>query len=199
MATYSSILAWRIPHRNLEGYSPWDPKELDMTKYAKNWLIWKYPDAGKDWGQEEKGMTEDEMVGWYHQLNGHGFGWALGVGDGQGGLACCGSWSHRESDTTEWLNWTEVRIPAISCVTLNISFHLFEPWFFHQGDWTEGVLRFPIALRYLHHSLASGHATEREHSPAYQYKIGLKIYWAWPCPSEQNPVSPSVSLIRRLP
>ena len=74
---------------------------------AKSWLIWKDPDAGKDWGQEEKGMTEDEMVGWHHRLNGHGFGYTPGVGDGQGGLACCGSWSHKESDTTEWLNWTE--------------------------------------------------------------------------------------------
>ena len=57
--------------------------------YVKNWLIWKDPDTGKDWVQEEKGMTEDEMVGWYHQLNGHGLGWTLEVGDGQGGLACC--------------------------------------------------------------------------------------------------------------
>ena len=75
---------------------------------AKRWLIGKDPDAGKDWGQEEKGTTEDEMVGWHHQLNGHGFGWTPGVGDGQGGLACCGSWGHKESDTTEWLNWTEL-------------------------------------------------------------------------------------------
>jgi len=61
-------------------------------------------DAGRDWGQEEKGMTEDEMVGWHNQLNGHGFGWTLGVGDGQKGLACCSSWDHKESDMTEWLN-----------------------------------------------------------------------------------------------
>ena len=77
---------------------------------AKSWLIWKDPDAGKDWGQEEKGTTEDEMVGWYHQLNGHGFGWTPGVGDGQGGLACCDSWGRKESDTTEQLNWTELNI-----------------------------------------------------------------------------------------
>jgi len=64
-------------------------------------------DAGKDWGQEEKGMTEDEMVGWHHRLNGHGFGWVLGVGDGQGGLTCCGSWGRTELDTTEQLNWTD--------------------------------------------------------------------------------------------
>ena len=74
---------------------------------VKSWLIWNDSDAGKDWGQEEKGTTEDEMVGWHPQLNGHGFGWTLGVGDGQGGLACCGSWGHKESDRTEWLNWTE--------------------------------------------------------------------------------------------
>ena len=75
---------------------------------AKSWLIWKDPDAGKDWGQKEKGTTEDEMVGWYHWLNGHGFGWTPGVGDGQGGLACCCSWGHRESDMTEWMSWTEL-------------------------------------------------------------------------------------------
>ena len=74
---------------------------------AKSWLIWKDPDAGKDWGHEEKGTTEDEVVGWHHRLHGHGFGWTLGVGDGQGGLAYCGSWGRKESDTTERLNWIE--------------------------------------------------------------------------------------------
>ena len=74
---------------------------------AKSQLIGKDPDAGKDWRQEEKGTTEYEMVGWHHRLNGHGFVWTPGVGDGQGGLACCGSWGHKESDMTEWLNWTE--------------------------------------------------------------------------------------------
>ena len=75
---------------------------------AKSWLIWKNPDAGKDWGQEEKGMIDDEMVGWHYRLNRHGFGWTPGVGDGQGGLACCNSWARKESDMTEWLNWTEL-------------------------------------------------------------------------------------------
>ena len=74
---------------------------------AKSWLIWKDPDAEKDWGQEEKGMTEDEMVGWHYWLNGHKFGWTLGVGDGQGGLVCCGSWGHKELNTTEQLNQTD--------------------------------------------------------------------------------------------
>ena len=75
---------------------------------AKSWHIWKDPDSGKDWGQEEKEMTEDEMVEWHHQLDGHGFGWTPGVGDGQGGLVCHGSWSCKESDATERLNWTEM-------------------------------------------------------------------------------------------
>ena len=74
---------------------------------AKSWLIWKDPDAGKDWEQEEKGMTEDEMIGWHHWLNEHEFEQAPGVGDGQRSLACCSPWGHKESDTTEWLNWTE--------------------------------------------------------------------------------------------
>ena len=73
---------------------------------VKNWVIGKDPDAGKGWRQE-KGMTEDEMVGWHHQLDGHEFGQALGVGDGQGSLACCSPWGHKESDMTELLNWTE--------------------------------------------------------------------------------------------
>ena len=62
-------------------------------------------DAGRDWGQEEKGMTEDEMAGWHHWLDGHESEWTRGVGDGQGGLACCDSWGHKEPGTTEWLNW----------------------------------------------------------------------------------------------
>ena len=73
---------------------------------AKSWLIGKDSDAGKDWGQMEKGMTEDEMVGWHHWLNGHEFEWT--PGDGQGGLECCDSWGRKESDTTGRLNWTEV-------------------------------------------------------------------------------------------
>ena len=80
---------------------------------------WKDPDAGKDWGQEEKGTTEDEMVGWHHRLNGHEFGWTLGVGDGQGGLACCGSWGCKESDMTEWLNWTELKWNLLKLVLNN--------------------------------------------------------------------------------
>ena len=72
---------------------------------AKSWLIGKDPDAGKDWRLEEKGTTEDEMVGWHHWLNGHEFEQTPGVGDGQGGLACCSPWGRKESDVTERLNW----------------------------------------------------------------------------------------------
>ena len=75
---------------------------------AKTWFIGKDPDAGKDWGQEEKETTEDEMVGWHHQLDGHGFGWTPGVGDGQGGLACCSPLCSKGPDMTERLNWTEL-------------------------------------------------------------------------------------------
>ena len=74
---------------------------------VKNWLIWKNPDAGKDWRREEEGTTEDEMVGWHHWLNGHEFEQASGVGDGQGGLVCHSSWGHRESKRLS--HWTELK------------------------------------------------------------------------------------------
>ena len=76
--------------------------------HAKSWLTGKDSDAGRDWRQEEKGMTEDEMAGWHHRLDGCEFEWTPGVGDGQGGLACCDSWGRKESDMTERLNWTEL-------------------------------------------------------------------------------------------
>ena len=76
--------------------------------HAKSWLIVKDSDAGKDWGQE-KGTTEDETAGWHHRLDGPEFEWIPGVGDGQGGLACCNSWGRKESDTTEWVNWSELK------------------------------------------------------------------------------------------
>ena len=76
--------------------------------HVKSWLIEKDPDAGRGWAQEEKGTTGDEMVGWHHRLNGREFDWTPGVGDGQGGLACCSSWGRKELDMTEQLNWTEL-------------------------------------------------------------------------------------------
>ena len=85
-----------IGRTDAEGEAPifWSPK----------WFTGKDPDAGKDWGHEEKGMTEDEMVGWHHWLNWHEFGQTPGDSEGQGSLACCSPWGHKESDTTEWLN-----------------------------------------------------------------------------------------------
>ena len=80
---------------------------------AKNWLIGKDPDAGKDWRLEEKGTTEDEMVGWHHWLNGHDFEQALGVGDGQESLVCCSPWGPKESAMTEWPNWNEARVAGV--------------------------------------------------------------------------------------
>ena len=93
----------------LFGYLMWRTDSLEKTLML-----------GKIWGHEEKGMTEDEMVGWHHWLDGHGFGWALGVGDGQGGLACCNSWGRKESDTTERLNWTELNW-ALKCAQMHIT------------------------------------------------------------------------------
>ena len=78
--------------------------------HVKSWLTGKDSDAGRNWGQEEKGKTEDEMAGWHHRLDGHECEWTPGVGDGQGGLVCCDSWGCKESDTTEWLNWTELNV-----------------------------------------------------------------------------------------
>ena len=88
-----------------EGVAPvlWPPD-------VKSWLIGKDPDAGKDWRQEEKGMTENEMVGWHRRLHGHEIEQAPGDGEGQGSLAGCSPWGHKELDTTEWPNWTELKI-----------------------------------------------------------------------------------------
>ena len=80
--------------------------------HVNSWLIGKDPDTGRDWGQEKKGTTEDEMAGWHHLLDAHEYEWTPGVGDGQGGLACCDSWGHKESDTTERLNWTKLNWKA---------------------------------------------------------------------------------------
>ena len=129
MATHSSILAWVIPWTEESGWlqskrsqrvgqdwvteytyihikQKWDIIPTLWPPDAKNWLIGKDPDAGKDRRQEEKGMTNDEMVGWHHWLDGHGFGQALGVGDGQGSLEFCSPWDRRVwHDWATELNW----------------------------------------------------------------------------------------------
>ena len=131
-----------------EGNQPWDFFGKNDAKaetpvlwppHAKSWLIGKDPDAGRDWGQEEKGTTRDEMAGWHHGLDGREFEWTPGVGDGQGGLAWCSSWGHKESDTTERLNWTKldlnfgcIRFPSVFLLT---GVYLNRPWtLFCRGE-----------------------------------------------------------------
>ena len=131
-----------------EGDQPWDffgrndakaETPVLLPSHAKSWLIGKDSDAGKDSGQDEKGMTEDEMTGWHHQFDGRGFGWTLGVGDGQGGLACCDSWGRKELDTTEQLNWTELILGyAVKCSFLSVGIILVKrcSWFILRGNIT---------------------------------------------------------------
>ena len=154
---------------NLKGNQPWlligktDAEAETPVLWppdAKNWLIGKDPDAGEDWRQEEKGTTEDEMVGWHHQLNGHGFGQTLGVGDGQGGLACCGSWGCKESDMTEQLN---------SAYKLNKQGDNIHPWHTPLPIWNQSIVPCPVL------TVASW--------PAYRFLrrqvkwSGIPIYW----------------------
>ena len=115
--SWESLGLQEDPTVHPKGDQPWDFFGRNDAKaetpvlwvpHAKSWLIGKDSDAGRDWGQEENGTTEDEKAGWHHWLDGHESEWTLGVGDGQGGLACCDSWGRKESDTTEWLNWTEL-------------------------------------------------------------------------------------------
>ena len=106
-------------------------------------LMWRADSFERPWcweglGQEEKGMTEGEMVGQHHWLDGHGFGWSLGVGDGQGGLACYGSWGHKDLDTTEWLNWTELKYDYYSTFSLPSVTFLFLHWkVYYLNTWTK--------------------------------------------------------------
>ena len=107
----------------LKGNQSWIFIGRTDVETVKNWLIEKDPDAGKDWGHEEKGTTEDKIVGWHHQLNEHEFEQAPGVGDGQGSLVCCSPWCHKKLDTTERLNWTELNDLTMVC-----------PWLFVLSD-----------------------------------------------------------------
>ena len=101
------ILKKISPRCSLEGLMLKLKLPILWPPHAKSWLIGKDSDAGRDWGQEEKRMTEDEMAGWHHWLDGRESEWTPGVGDGQGGLVCFDSWGSKESDMTELLNWTE--------------------------------------------------------------------------------------------
>jgi len=115
-----------------EGDQPWDffggndakaETPVLWPPHSKSWLIGKDSDAGRDWGQE-KGTTEDEMAGWHHWLGECEFEWTLGVGDGQGGLVCCDSWGHKESDMTERMNWTDCTLNTLQ-LSVNMLFICF--------------------------------------------------------------------------
>ena len=113
-----SILKEINPEYSLEGLM------LKLKLQYFGHLMWRADsDAGKDGGQEEKGATVDEMVGWHQWLNGHEFEQTPGDSEGQGGLACCSSWGHQESDTTEWVNWTELKIKIF-----NVTYVLHSAW-----------------------------------------------------------------------
>ena len=117
MRSNQSILNEISPGCSLEGMM------LKLKLQYFGHLMWRIDslektDAGRDWGQEEKGTTEDEMAGWHHWLDGREFKWTPGVGNGQGGLACCNSWGHKESNMTEWLNWTELIYRRVHCSSM---------------------------------------------------------------------------------
>ena len=110
---------------------------------AKSWLIWKNPDAGKDWGQEEKGTTEDEMAGWHHWLNGRESEWTLGVGDGQGGLACCDSWGCRvRHDWATELNWTDRYRGFYFCLYFIVFIVFYNKMLFKINLWNKEYIYF---------------------------------------------------------
>ena len=159
---------------------------------AKSWLIGKDPDAGTDWGPEEEGTTEDEMAGWHHWLDGHEFGWTVGVGDGQWGLVCCDSWCSKESDTTEWLNWIEC------------SRRGFDAWV-RKPPWKRKWKPTPVFLPGKSHEQRSlegyspwGHKTVRHDLATKQQQQSFKIiliYFTWVSMSSKhgNQKSPDTS------
>ena len=154
----SPLFCKEIQPVHSEGDQPWNffggndaeaETPVLWPPHAKSWFIGKDSDAGRDWGQEEKGTTEDEMAGWHHRLNGHGLGWIPGVGDGQGGLACYDSWGHKESDTTERLNWTELNGMEAWCA----AFHEVMKSWTRLSNWTEqriSYIRRNIFIFYCH-------------------------------------------------
>ena len=147
-----------------EGDQPWDFFGKNDAKAetpvlwpprAKSWLIGKDSDAGRDWGLEKKGTTEDEMAGWHHGLDGRESEWTPGVGDGQGGLACCDTWVRKESDTTERLNWTRRRrwhlTPVLLAGKSNGQRSLVgcSPWGGKELDTTNWLIHFLWIWRYV--------------------------------------------------
>jgi len=154
---------------HFEGNQPWDFFGRNDAKaatpvlwppHAKSWLIGKDCDTGRDWGQEEKGMTKNEMAGWHHWLDGRESGWTPGVGDGQRGLACYDSWGCEESDMTEQLNWTELNDLQSPDVQQTISKKAQKT---HKGE--EKILKqekFDILHRAKHDALFATFSSETE-------------------------------------
>ena len=118
-----SILKEISPGCSLEGMMLKLKLPILWPPHVKSWLIGKDSDAGRDWGQEERGTTEDEMAGWHHWLDRCESEWTPGVGDGQGGLACCSPWGRKASDMTEQLNWTELKPLSLKMVTKGLELH----------------------------------------------------------------------------
>ena len=144
--------------------------------HVKSWLIGKNPDAGRDWGQEEKGTIENEMAGWYHRLDGSRFEWTPGVGDGQGGLACCNSWVGRHWATElNWLNWDVIQFSSLpqSCLTL-------------CNPMNRSTLGLPV-----HHHLP-------EFTQTHVHQIGDAIQPSQP-PSSPSPPAPNPSQHQSFP
>ena len=149
---------------------------------TKNWLIWKDPDAGKDWRQEEKRMTDDEMVGWHHWLNGREFEQALGVGDGEGSLVCCCPWGCKESDMTEQLNWTELRVTECTHALRGMKQILLWPgthllgcpalWGLYMGGQVRNSPPFPPVTGLFMWMGWRGKSTEGKHS---QCRLGCRL------------------------
>ena len=146
-----------------EGDQPWDFFGRNDVKaetpvlwppHAKSWLIGKDSDAGRDWGKEEKGTTEDEMAGWHHGLDGRESEWTPGVGDGQGGLTCCDSWGHKELDMTDWLNWTELKL----FIHKNTRKDILSYWIisYEEGEWVRWTFQKKM-VTHIYISLFCGH------------------------------------------
>ena len=139
----------------------------------KNWLIRKDPDSGKDWGQEEKGTTEDEMVGWHHGLDGQEFEHPPGAGDEQGKLVCCSPWGCKESDMTEWLNWTRNTEISIKCICfLSFNSHALEI----QSLWKGTNYAYNFLALYLLHDLQHNFLAPKT-PPIFMGRFTIKGDW----------------------
>ena len=180
------VQSWMfIGRTDVEAETPilWPP-------HAKSWLIGKDFDAGRDWGQEEKGTTEDEMAGWHHWRNERESKWTPGVGDGQGGLACCDLWGRKESDTTEPLNWTELnwtegrQLPALWIIQwayskskANKNCQIWENRVDLRDSYKEYCCSKERALQWMQQSQANHLARMLQRRSRLSKEIGERVEW----------------------